>query len=128
MLKQILQGIFLCLLVLYISAKAKARALWAATAGAWMRRPRIAALGGRHYVLSFYIGETLCKIIVKRRGPADFYAATRADHEDISDAVSPFFAVQEVAPTPGLIGFETITFWDFEDKPVTVSADNIITF
>jgi hypothetical protein len=131
MFRGILQWILFGIFILYITAKVKCRNLWNATIGAWLRRPRIAAIGGRHYVLSFYIGDTLCKIIVKRRGPPDFYAATTGESvetTDISDAVTPFFAVQEIAPTPEHVGFETITFWDFDDNPTTVAGDSIITF
>jgi hypothetical protein len=135
MLKEIIQWMILGAFLLYISVKIKCRALWNVTIGAWLKRPKISHLGGRHYVVSFYIGETLCKIIVKRRGPPDFYAATSPymredgpDVQDISDIVAPFFTVQEISPTPATIGFETITFWDFEDNPLAFSDDNIITF
>ena len=155
MLKAILQWLLFGAFIFYITAKVKCHHLWNATIGAWLRRPRITPIGGRHYVLSFYIGDTLCKIIVKRRGPPDFYAVTApmspqksvnaidnpGEYEevtnskytgeglmDVSDAVAPFFTVQEVNPTPASLGFETITFWDFEDNPVAVSGQNIITF
>lgn len=114
-----------CMLFLFVlwMLALKAR-LWRAVNSVvwlWTRRTRIVPLGDKKHLIRFYIGDTLCKIVVRHRRPFQFYMATAP--ADVSAKIAPYLAVEEVPVTPSQLGFDELMLWDFDDVCTALDVD-----
>ncbi len=84
-------------------------------------RPRYSAnvsrLSKSKFLLQFRVGDTHGNLIIKRSGPLNVYRASDENEADITDEVLPFMTFENVAPTPELLGYKSVTLWDIEDTP-----------
>jgi hypothetical protein len=91
-------------------------------------RPMLTRVNKRIYRLEFYIGETKCRLLVKRTpGPCEYYMVSSTyDDTDITEEIMPYMAATPVAPTPGVLGYDTISLWDMNDDEKCVFPDEVI--
>lgn len=83
----------------------------------------VTKISNRTYELRFYIGKTLCKLVVERnRGPPKFHKIT-SDEVDVSEDVLPYLAVTPKSVTPRLLGFEKLELWKADGDSTEVLPD-----
>ncbi len=112
--------IYIVFIVLYVKHKVKQL-----SANMWRPRPVLSRVNKKVYRLEFYLGETRCRLLVKRTpGPCEYYMVTSTyEDTDITDEIMPYMAATPVAPTPGVLGYDTISFWDMSDDERCVFPD-----
>jgi len=115
--------IYMVFIVLYVKHKVKQLA-----ANMCRPRPVLSRVSKKIYRLEFHLGETKCCLLVRRTpGPCEYYMATSTyDDTDITDEIMPYMAATPVAPTPGVLGYDAISFWDMNDDEKCVFPDEPI--
>lgn len=89
--------------------------------------PSIIKISKKEYLLTFYINNTECKLIVtKNTGPLKYYMATDFNNNDISNNILPYFNVSVKKVTPNILNYEEIKLWDLEDNSKTIQLNENI--
>ena len=114
---------YIMFVMLYIRYKVKTL-----TANLCRPRPILSRINKKIYQLEFYLGDTKCRLLVRRTpGPCEYYMATSTyDDTDLTDEIMPYMAALPVIPTPGVLGYDTISLWDMNDDEKCVFPDEQI--
>jgi hypothetical protein len=112
--------LYLTLVVVYVKLH------WHKINTFFTRRTTVTKIAPRTYEVAFHIGNTLCKLIVrKHRGPHKFIRIT-ADEEDVSDTIQPYIECTPEPVTPQLVGFKTLELWDVYGNATEVLSGDLL--